>query len=84
MEGGGEDMGAGDVSDGEYDDFRADIEASSWHPADVMSESSADAGTLAPRCWDCGTPFREGDGYGETQVFCSETCADSYRHGLGA
>ena len=39
---------------------------------------------LTPRCWDCGTPFRDGEGYGEAQVFCSETCADAYRHELGA
>lgn len=39
---------------------------------------------LMPRCWDCGTPFRVGDGYGEAQAFCSETCADTYRHELGA
>lgn len=39
---------------------------------------------LTPRCWDCGTPFRDGEGYGDAQVFCSETCADSYRHELGA
>ena len=38
--------------------------------------------TETPRCWDCGTPFREGEGYGDT--FCSETCADAYRHELGA
>ncbi len=37
---------------------------------------------VTPRCWDCGTSFRDGEGYGD--VFCSETCADAYRHELGA
>ena len=35
-----------------------------------------------PRCWDCGAPFRDGEGYGD--MFCSEVCADAYRHELGA
>ena len=40
--------------------------------------------TADPRCWDCGVSFRDGEGYGEEQLFCSETCADAYRHELGA
>lgn len=35
------------------------------------------------RCLDCGTPYRVGGGYGEAQLFCSQTCADAYRAGLG-
>lgn len=37
-----------------------------------------------PRCLDCGATYRFGDGYGDEQLFCSETCADSYRRELGA
>lgn len=37
-----------------------------------------------PVCCDCGIRFRFGDGFGEEQLFCSETCADSFRAGLGA
>ncbi len=35
-----------------------------------------------PRCWDCGSPFRGGDGCGDN--FCSEACADAYKRELGA
>ena len=42
------------------------------------------ADILTPRCWDCGASFRDGEGYGDAQVVCSEVCADAYRAGLGA
>ena len=38
---------------------------------------------LTPRCWDRGASFAYDEGYGESQVFCSEICADSYRAELG-
>ena len=44
-----------------------------------MSESGQ-----TPRCWECGETFDDGTGYGESQVFCSEPSAETFKHSLGA
>lgn len=55
------------------------------HRAPVCGPFMAEGDTYETgRCLDCGATYRIGDGYGDEQLFCSETCADAYRHELGA
>ena len=50
----------------------------------IAGGTAAETAAPSPRCLDCGATYRFGDGYGDEQLFCSETCADSYRRELGA